>query len=347
MAEAPDATAGALGGKLGFLKDKVGPLPLGIWILIAVGIFVYLQRKNAAADNTATDPAGNVGVIDPATGYVYGSAEDKSALSSSIGGGGSTTDTTPSGSTVAGQYADNAAWGRAAVNLLVSLGVDATLANQSIQDYLSSQTLTTQEQANVNLAIQALGAPPTLPGPAEVTPPPVVTPPTGTVYANNPPTGLTVSGRTGNSISLKWNAVTNATGYMIYYGKTPSANTWSTSTGSTVTSTTVGSLAASTLWYFRVQAIPAKAGAPFASTSAQTTAASSSPSPGPSPSPTKRTYTVVKGDTLSSIARKLKIADWHSLYNTNRAVIEAAAKAHGHSSSNNGNLIYPGTKLVY
>lgn len=66
---------------------------------IAIVAVVIIRKKSAAnaanaanADNTApattqaastdqTDPAGNVGQIDPATGYVYGSPEDEQALS--------------------------------------------------------------------------------------------------------------------------------------------------------------------------------------------------------------------------------------------------------------------------
>lgn len=52
--------------------------------------------------------------------------------------------------------------------------------------------------------------------------------------------------------------------------------------------------------------------------------------------PAKKTYTVVKGDTLSGIARKLGIKDWHTLYNNNKKVI-----------GSNPNLIKPGQKLTY
>ncbi len=41
----------------------------------------------------------------------------------------------------------------------------------------------------------------------------------------------------------------------------------------------------------------------------------------PAPAPEQRTYTVVRGDTLSGIAARLGIADWRRLYEVNRAVI--------------------------
>lgn len=49
-----------------------------------------------------------------------------------------------------------------------------------------------------------------------------------------------------------------------------------------------------------------------------------------------KTYTVQKGDTLSGIANKLGISDWHTLYNNNKSVI-----------GSNPNLIYPGQVLKY
>ena len=58
--------------------------------------------------------------------------------------------------------------------------------------------------------------------------------------------------------------------------------------------------------------------------------------PTPTPTPTVRYYTVVRGDTLIGIAKKLGIKDWHTLYNNNKDVI-----------GNNPNLIKVGQKLRY
>lgn len=63
-------------------------------------------------------------------------------------------------------------------------------------------------------------------------------------------------------------------------------------------------------------------------------------------------YTVKRGDTLWGIAAKLLGSGtrWTKIYSDNAAVIEAAAKAHGHSSSTGptgrGHWIFPGTVLV-
>lgn len=62
----------------------------------------------------------------------------------------------------------------------------------------------------------------------------------------------------------------------------------------------------------------------------------------------KGSYTVVSGDTLWGIAEKHcgGSGNWTKLYDANAGVIEAAAAAHGKSSSDHGRWIWPGTALV-
>jgi hypothetical protein len=351
MAE-EEAAGHAAGKGLEAFTRKIGPFP--VWVYgVGLALAIYLWRKKSGGTGQQTDPAGNVGTIDPATGYVYGSSQDKAGLAaqnstSTDGSSGGT-----SGSTTAGQYADNSSWGRAAVNYLVGLGEDPTAANEAIQQYLSSQTLTPQQQAMVNLVIQGIGAPPQLPGPTGTPPPPVVTPPGGIVYATNPPSGLTVSGKTSSTLTLKWNASTNSTGYVVRYGRTTDATDGSVSVGSGTTTATIGGLTQNVLYHVRVQATPAKDGAAFASTTA-TTDKVATPGGGVTPPPAGgggggnagHSYTVVHGDTLIGIGNKLHI-DWHVLYNNNKSVIEAAARSHDHSSSDGGHWIFPGTVLHY
>jgi len=77
------------------LAKKVGPFPLGVWLAGGIGLLWYYEKKSGSGSGAAsaagsastqstsgygTDPAGNIGYIDPQTGYVYGSAEDISAL---------------------------------------------------------------------------------------------------------------------------------------------------------------------------------------------------------------------------------------------------------------------------
>jgi LysM repeat protein len=96
MADTP-ATSEASGGAFGFLGHKIaGKVPVWVVAVAAVGGYYWYTRYGPgkkAASSTATsqtDPAGNVGVIDPATGFVYGSPEDLAAISAGgdTGGGG-------------------------------------------------------------------------------------------------------------------------------------------------------------------------------------------------------------------------------------------------------------------
>ncbi len=60
------------------------------------------------------------------------------------------------------------------------------------------------------------------------------------------------------------------------------------------------------------------------------------------------TYTVASGDTLWEIAAKKlgSSSKWAQIYDANAGTIEAAAMAHGKSSSDHGHWIWPGTVLT-
>ena len=255
-----------------FAMRKVGPFPVIVYVVLFIGAWYYLEKRKSAAATASTstgttvaapstigtDPAGNTGEIDPETGYVYGSSEDLAALQQQ------TTSTSSSG-----QYSDNNAWADAAINYLVGLGDDPTVANSAIEAYLASQSLTTAQQALVNSAVQALGAPPQPPSPTNTTT--VVAPPGGaTTYATNPPTGLTASATTATSATLKWNAATNATGYTVV--ATPSGTSSATPVTVTVSTplATVPGLTPETSYSVTVQATPADDGAPSATTTFKT-----------------------------------------------------------------------------
>jgi len=61
-----------------------------------------------------------------------------------------------------------------------------------------------------------------------------------------------------------------------------------------------------------------------------------------------RYYVIQDRDSLSSIAAKLHLRNWfHQLYLPNKAVLDAAARAHGQPNCRGGNLIYAGTRLAY
>lgn len=261
-------------GGLDFLTHKVGPLPVGVWGAAALIVFFLVQRQQkkstTAGAGAATDAAGNTGAIDPATGYVYGSAEDLASIHGVIGGGsGGSTDNGSGGGGSGGAktYATNAEWGRAAVNYLVGLGIDPTVATQSIGQYLASQTLDPTQQGNVNLAIQALGPPPQLPPPTQTNPTPVGT------NATNPVTGVAIDSRSTSpaTLEVKWNAAANAKDYSVAYGLTPEANTWTTDSPAGQTAVTIGGLHPGTTYHFRVQAQPASPNAAWSETVSGTT----------------------------------------------------------------------------
>src|SRR5689334_9897384 len=104
MAEGePDVKApeGGGGGLKKALGKKIGPLPAVAWIAIAVVVFYLVYKKQggtSAVGGVETDPAGNVGKINPATGYVAGSAEDRAALGSVSTGLGTSSDSGTGGS---------------------------------------------------------------------------------------------------------------------------------------------------------------------------------------------------------------------------------------------------------
>ena len=96
MADAPASTGSkSSGGTFGFLGKKVfGKVPVWVIAVGAVGGYYWYThygpgKKAATGQTTQTDPAGNTGVIDPATGFVYSSPEDLAALQSGAAGGGS------------------------------------------------------------------------------------------------------------------------------------------------------------------------------------------------------------------------------------------------------------------
>lgn len=59
-------------------------------------------------------------------------------------------------------------------------------------------------------------------------------------------------------------------------------------------------------------------------------------------------YTIKKGDSMWAIAQKYlgSGAKWPKLYEANAEILDSTAKKYGHSSSENGRWIFPGTKIT-
>lgn len=90
---------------------------------------------------------------------------------------------------------------------------------------------------------------------------------------------------------------------------------------------------------------PAGPAGPTGPTGATGPAGPAGPAGTPPPRQKSVTYYVKSGDTLYNIAKKYNIS-LTALYNANKATLEAAARAHGYSSSNGGARIWPKEGLV-
>jgi hypothetical protein len=150
-----------------FLKQKAGPLPVGVWIIAVgggIGIALYM-RRNAAASSAADVPTG-----DPTTDYTQGGNTSTPAGAGNLGASNVTPlPTAP---------ADNDEWMQRAANYLVAKGVSGSLAQNVLSRFLGGDTLDNQDRAIVDIAIAAVGNPPTAPPPAANKPPvPPVVPP--------------------------------------------------------------------------------------------------------------------------------------------------------------------------
>jgi hypothetical protein len=195
--------------------------------VVVIGGILYYRSRQAANAATIAASGESVG-INPATGYVYGSAEDAAALANQAayqtpgigsggGGGGGTSATTG--------FVSNAQWTQSAVNSLVDAGaVDSTaLLTAALGKYLSGRALTVDEQSLVQQAIAIAGLPP-VSGPNGF-PPSMNTQPAPSPFDNLPVDDPNVPHTTGvitnpnetvASLSfLYWN--TTAYGPNIYY----------------------------------------------------------------------------------------------------------------------------------
>jgi hypothetical protein len=166
---APSSSSSSSHGK-GLNIPGIGKLPT--WFVVGgLGLVVLLILRNrsgsgpAAAAGTSTDPAGNVGVIDPATGYVYGSPEDTAGLAASAGsqtpaatgtGAGSVGDQVTNGP----PFTTNAAWSQYAVATLSASGYDPGTLSAELGLYLAGQGVTPSQQTDINAAIAVAGLPP-------------------------------------------------------------------------------------------------------------------------------------------------------------------------------------------
>jgi len=135
------------------LGKKVGPLPLGVWILAVGGGLVfawYMRSRGGGGEEEAADPGRSTATAPGIGGGAGG------------GGGSGGGDTT--------RPATNEEWYQLAHQRLMATGLyDALLVDTALKAYLSgSRQLTAQEQIIVSHAIRLIGPPPV---PTPVPPP--------------------------------------------------------------------------------------------------------------------------------------------------------------------------------
>jgi chitodextrinase len=243
-------------------------------------VYIARRRKAAAAPaSTAeqqTDPAGNVGTIDPATGYVEGSPEDLAALSQSAsyqtgtdfsGGGGD------SGGSVAGQvdtgppFTSNAAWEQYAIATLTGINpdLDPGALTGALGAYLAGEQVNQSQKDLINDATGVAGPVPVA-GPNGY--PPSINVAGSISGVGHAPGSLILSRGvlSATSITVMWPSVPGATGYA--YVATSSRDTKSgTVPGSPLT---VTGLLPATTYTVRVYATNQYGSGPAASISITT-----------------------------------------------------------------------------
>jgi hypothetical protein len=263
---------------------------IGAGALVGVAAVVWYRKRKAASQAASTgaivtDSAGNVGVLDPATGFVQGSPEDLAALEgmgqTGTGAGGSGGSSSSGDSSVPTQieagppFTTNAAWTQYATTYLVgTLGMDPGTVANDLGKYIAGAQVTQAERDGViQPALAYAGTPPI--GGAGGFPPSINV--VGTVSGTGSTPGapkLSIGTVTESSGVVKWAAVSGATGYA-WTASGPSYSKTGTGAG---TSVTLSGLKAGSSYTVAVHATNAAGAGPTASITVKTKATSTTPS---------------------------------------------------------------------
>lgn len=137
--------------------------------IVALAAMVWWRQRQANAKAASVAQAGG-SLINPATGYPYGSAEDAAALAAqanyvSAGGGGGGGSSIPSPNSGPGTFTTNAQWAQYVEQYLTGNGTvtDTAALSTAIGKYLAGQPLTSAEVDLVHMAT-AIGDKPPLSG---------------------------------------------------------------------------------------------------------------------------------------------------------------------------------------
>jgi hypothetical protein len=236
----------------------------GLALVLVAGIAWYRSQGEPDAAPLEQDTS----VINPATGFPYGSAEDAYALAGqgfqysggiiseggSGGGGGS------GGAPTGGAFVTNGQWSQAAEDYLVNtVGLEPNVVGNALGKYITGGALNPDQTTIVEQAIAFTGYPP-VNGPTgyppsyrtsaeqpPATPPPSAAKPGASLPA---PTGLRKVGASKTTLSMTWNPVAGAAGYRIYRSDV------GTNVGaSTDNMITIGGLRANSTYKIHVRAV--------------------------------------------------------------------------------------------
>lgn len=317
------------------LGKKIGPLPLGGWVIVVgagLGVGILINRNAKKATDTPSQ------VVDPSVG---------------TGGGSFLPINPPDTSTGDALPETNQSWGNKAITWLIASQIDPVVANSAVNKFLTGMTLSAQESAAIAMALGKYGPPP------EGTSAPPDNPKPAT------PGNLSITMRTNNAVGLAWSPVSGADKYEVIANS--SHGSWAPQ-NTLIPSWNSGPKLGSNLDHtFYVRAINEFGKSEPAQISAKTATGPTvgiippkppkppavPPKPVPPKPATQRTYSIVAGDTLQKVSSRFYGTNnrWITVYNANAGALEAAARAHGKASSRGptgvvGWWIYPGTRLV-
>lgn len=157
------------------LKEQIGPLPLGAWIVVvAGGLGVAYYTRNASVGSTPeiVEDVSNPPGVGEGPGWIAVPPPT----------------TPPPGPA---QPQTNEEWGRLAINWLIAQGYSPGESDAAIRNYLEVKALTNQQYALLQAALRQFGSPPIplpSPPPPPVIPAPVTPPPTTPPATPKPPT---------------------------------------------------------------------------------------------------------------------------------------------------------------
>lgn len=155
----------------GTIKTPFGPAKKQTLLIAGAGVVImgmlYMRSKKASDNAAAIAASGESVGINPATGYVYGSAEDAAALANQAdymkpGGGGSGGGGSSYAGSSPGTFVSNAQWTQYAQNYLTDNDVvtDPGKLGDALGKFISGQPVTNDQRSLIQQAIAIAGLPP-------------------------------------------------------------------------------------------------------------------------------------------------------------------------------------------